>query len=158
MLINLQAWHAIELSKPYLSWALSNKASELCQTLNYHRMPDTDSSDDAKFKKFLFWTNYYLDKSLSLRLGRASTIPDWDITTHRPTTSDPHKEPVMAYFVLWVESARCQGNIYQLMYSPEAVAQPDHVRQARAQLLVDNLRTLEEATQETHVGRSAESS
>ncbi|KAK7699663.1 hypothetical protein SLS64_011436 [Diaporthe eres] len=144
------AWHAIELSKPYLSWALSNKASELCQTLNYHRMPDTDNGDDAKFKKFLFWTNYFLDKSLSLRLGRASTIPDWDITTYRPSTSDPCKEPGMAYYVLWVESARCQGNIYQLLYSPEAVAQPDYVRQARAQLLVDNLRTLEGATQETH--------
>lgn len=153
LLINSQAWHAIELSKPYLSWALSNKASELCQTLNYHRMPDTDNSDEAKCKKFLFWTNYFLDKSLSLPLGRASTIPDWDITTHRPSTNDPCKEPAMAYYVLWVESARCQGNIYQLLYSPEAVAQPDHVRQARAQFLVDNLRTLEDATQETHVGR-----
>ncbi|KAL2278772.1 hypothetical protein FJTKL_14221 [Diaporthe vaccinii] len=143
------AWHAIELSKPYLSWALSNKGSEQCQTLNYHRMPDTDNGDDAKFKKFLFWTNYFLDKSLSLRLGRASTIPNWDITTHRPLTNDPCKEPGMAYYVLWVESARCQGNIYQLLYSPEAVSQPGHVRSTRAQLLVDNLRTLEGATQET---------
>ncbi|GKT42758.1 uncharacterized protein ColSpa_02939 [Colletotrichum spaethianum] len=65
------AWHAIELSKPYLSWALSAKASELCQTLSYHRIPDTDNSDDAKFRRFLFWTNYFLDKCLSLRLGRA---------------------------------------------------------------------------------------
>lgn len=120
-------------------------------------MPDADSSDDAKFKRFLFWTNYFLDKSLSLRLGRASTIPDWDITTRRPSTGDPHKEPVFAYFVLWVESARCQGNIYQLLYSPEALAQPEHVRQSRAQLLVENLRVLEEATQETHVGGNSES-
>ncbi|KAI0882423.1 uncharacterized protein GGS22DRAFT_43903 [Annulohypoxylon maeteangense] len=144
------AWHAIELSKPYLAWALSSKASELCQTLGYHRMPDIDNSDNAKFKKFLFWTNYFLDKSLSLRLGRASTIPDWDITTHRPSISDPHKEPAVAYFVLWVEAARCQGNIYELLYSPDAVAQPDDVRQSRAQLLVNNLQTLEQATQETH--------
>jgi len=158
LLTSGQAWHAIELSKPYLSWALSNKASELCQTLGYHRIPDTDNSDDAKFKKFLFWTNYFLDKSLSLRLGRTSSIADWDITTRRPSTSDPHKEPAMAYFVLWVEAARCQGNIYQMLYSPEAVTQPDHIRQSRAQHLVDNLRTLEQATQETHVGRIAEPS
>ncbi|OHW96910.1 fungal specific transcription factor domain-containing protein [Colletotrichum incanum] len=144
------AWHAIELSKPYLSWALSAKASELCQTLSYHRIPDTDNSDDAKFRKFLFWTNYFLDKCLSLRLGRASTIPDWDITTHRPSTTDTHNEAVMAYFVLWVESARCQGNIYELLYSPEAVAQPDHVRQSRAQLLVNDLRMLDQAMQETN--------
>lgn len=152
-LTHTQAWHAVELSKPDLSWALSNKASELCQTLKYHRVPDADSSDDAKFKRFLFWTNYFLDKSLSLRLGRASTTPDWDITMRRPATGGPHKEPVFAYFVLWIESARCQGNLYQLLYSPEAVAQPEHVRQSRAQLLVDNLCVLEEATQETHVGR-----
>ncbi|WYZ33787.1 hypothetical protein EsH8_I_000063 [Colletotrichum jinshuiense] len=143
------AWHAIELSKPYLSWALSAKASELCQTLSYHRIPDTDNSDDAKFRRFLFWTNYFLDKCLSLRLGRASTILDWDITTHRPSTTDTHKEAVTAYFVLWVESARCQGNIYELLYSPEAVAQPDHVRQSRAQLLVNDLRMLDQAMQET---------
>ncbi|WQF79089.1 hypothetical protein CDEST_04103 [Colletotrichum destructivum] len=144
------AWHAIELSKPYLARALSAKASELCQTLSYHRIPDTDNSDDAKYRKFLFWTNYFLDKCLSLRLGRASTIPDWDITTHRPSTTDTHKEAVMAYFVLWVESARCQGNIYELLYSPEAIAQPDHVRQSRAQLLMNDLRMLDQAMQETN--------
>ncbi|ENH64121.1 Putative transcriptional regulatory protein C11D3.07c [Fusarium oxysporum f. sp. cubense race 1] len=144
------AWHAIELSKPYLSWALSSKASELCQTLGYHRMPDTDNSDDAKFRKFLFWTNYFLDKSLCLRLGRASTIPDWDITTHRPAISDPHQEPVMAYFVLWIEAARCQGNIYELLYCPEAITQLEHVRHTRVQLLVNDLHMLEQATQETH--------
>lgn len=59
----------------------------------------------------------------------------------------------MAYFVLWVESARCQGNIYELLYSPEAVTQPAHIRQSRAQLLVNDLRMLEQTTQETHVGR-----
>lgn len=60
----------------------------------------------------------------------------------------------MAYFALWVESARCQGNIYELLYSPEAVAQPADVRQSRAQLLVNNLHILEQATQETNVGQS----
>ena len=114
-------------------------------------MPDTDNSDDAKFRKFLFWTNYFLDKSLCLRLGRASTIPDWDITTHRPAISDPHQEPVMAYFVLWIEAARCQGNIYELLYCPEAITQLEHVRHTRVQLLVNDLHTLEQATQETHV-------
>lgn len=39
-----------------------------------------------------------------------------------------------------------------MLYSPEAITQPDHIRQSRAQLLVDNLRELEQATQETNVG------
>ncbi|TQN65622.1 Leptomycin B resistance protein pmd1, partial [Colletotrichum shisoi] len=90
------------------------------------------NSDDARCRKFLFWTNYFLDKCLSLRLGRASTIPDWDITTHRPSTADTHKEAVV-------------------VYSPEAIAQPDHARQSRAQLLVNDLRMLGQAMKETEV-------
>lgn len=116
-------------------------------------MPNTSTGNDDKFARFLFWTNYFLDKSLSLRLGRASTIPDWDITTRRPSPDDTQNEPAIAYFAQWVEVARCQGTIYELLYSPEAVTQPDHVRHARVQLLVNNLQALEEVTQEIHVGR-----
>lgn len=58
----------------------------------------------------------------------------------------------MAYFVLWVETARCQGNIYEMLYSPDATAQPVHVLQARVQRLVTDLQDLEKATVMTNVG------
>jgi transcription factor-like protein len=154
LLTVIQAWHAIELSKPYLAWSLSAKAAELCQTLGYHRM-QVPSTEDAKFANFLFWTNYFIDKSLSLRLGRASMIPDWDITTRRPNATDPHTEPVWAYFALWTETARCQGNIYELLYSPEAIVQPQHVRQSRTEILANSMQILEQATQDTHVSCQA---
>ncbi|KAM5375809.1 hypothetical protein ACJZ2D_005865 [Fusarium nematophilum] len=146
------AWHAIELSKPSLSWTLCSKASELCHTLGYHRAASmqNDTPDEIQFKKFLFWSIYFVEKSLSLRLGRPSTIPDWDITISRPSTADAHQQPVMAYFALWVEASRCQGNIYELLYSPDSMSQADDVRRARVQLLVSDLANLHKATQETN--------
>ncbi|KAI8713442.1 Zn(2)-C6 fungal-type domain-containing protein [Fusarium sp. LHS14.1] len=146
------AWHAIELSKPSLSWTLCSKASELCHTLGYHRATSmhSDAPDEVEFKKFLFWSVYFIEKCLSLRLGRPSTMPDWDITISRPSTTDTHQHSVLAYFVLWIESARCQGNIYELLYSADAMSQPDDVRGARVELLVSDLANLQKATQETN--------
>ncbi|KAI8656887.1 Zn(2)-C6 fungal-type domain-containing protein [Fusarium sp. Ph1] len=146
------AWHAIELSKPSLSWTLCSKASELCHTLGYHRATSmqTDAPDEIHFKKFLFWSVYFIEKCLSLRLGRPSTMPDWDITISRPSTTDTHQHPVMAYFVLWIESARCQGNIYELLYSADSMNQTEDVRRARVELLVSDMANLQKATQETN--------
>lgn len=125
----------------------------MCQSLGYHRVAsiEDDNSEDAKLKKLLFWSIYSIDKSLSLRLGRASTIPEWTITTSRPSITDFHHHPALAYFVLWVETSRCQGNIYEMLYSPEATIQRDEVRQARVQRLVFDLQELENATLETNV-------
>ncbi|THX04745.1 hypothetical protein D6D17_05495 [Aureobasidium pullulans] len=88
-LTEIQAYYAIEFSTASLCWSLASKASALCQTLGYHR---TVTSHDrvvtnSKYTRFLFWTTYYLDKSLSLRLGRASTIQDWDVTAIPPSAS-----------------------------------------------------------------------
>ncbi|PYI12339.1 hypothetical protein BO78DRAFT_2004 [Aspergillus sclerotiicarbonarius CBS 121057] len=145
------AFHFVELSKPLMSWIFSSKASELCQTLGYHRNASMkfDSQETIQCKTFLFWGVYFLDKSLSLRLGRASTIPDCDITIPRPSANNCNA-PVMAYFPLWIESARCQGSIYAMLYSPSSLAQPDHVRQGRVHILLNDLQALEKATQETH--------
>ncbi|KAL3446140.1 hypothetical protein BJX65DRAFT_296580 [Aspergillus insuetus] len=146
------AFYAIELSKPSLSWTLSAKGSELCQTLGYHKLASVknDKQEDFQYKQFLFWSIYFIDKSLSLRLGRPSTIPDWDITVPRPSTNDSHSEPVLAYFVLSIETARCQGNIYEMLYSPNSMTQPDQVKQSRVEALVSDLRNLEAKTWETN--------
>ncbi|KAE8135088.1 hypothetical protein BDV38DRAFT_294908 [Aspergillus pseudotamarii] len=146
------AFHFIELSKPSMSWTYSSKASELCQTLGYHRNASmkADSQGTIQYKLFLFWSVYFLDKSLSLRLGRASTIPDCEITILRPSVNSFSHAPVMAYFPLWIECARCQGSIYAMLYSPSSLAQPDTVRHDRVQILVNDLQALEKATRDTH--------
>ncbi|KAL3259781.1 hypothetical protein ABHI18_005089 [Aspergillus niger] len=121
------AFYAIEFSKPSLSWTLSAKGSELCQTLGYHRLAAC----------LCGW-------------GDPRQYPDWDITVPRPSTNDPHSEPVLAYFVLSIETARCQGNIYEMLYSPNSMTQPDQVKQSRVEALVSDLRNLEAKTWETN--------
>ncbi|GKT59840.1 fungal specific transcription factor domain-containing protein [Colletotrichum tofieldiae] len=122
------AFYAMEFSKSSLCWALSSKASELCQTLGYHQAAPAQSErpGDSKYTGFLFWTTYYIDKSLSLRLGRASNIPDWDTNINPPAIPSTDQEPVLAFFPLWVRTAKCQGDIYKMLYSAGSINQPDH--------------------------------
>ncbi|CAG7997039.1 unnamed protein product [Penicillium salamii] len=150
--LTLGAFHFIELSKPCMSWTFSSNASQLCQTLGYHRKISMkgDSQETVQYKSFLFWGVYFLDKCLSLRLGRASTIPDSDITLPRPSAGKPNDAPVMAYYPLWTESARLQGRIYDMLYSPCSLAQPNHVRYDQVQHLVSELQALKKETQDVN--------
>ncbi|KAM0530094.1 hypothetical protein ACHAPS_000735 [Verticillium nonalfalfae] len=147
------AFYTLQFAKSSLCWALSSKASELCQTLGYHRAASTENqvAEDPAYAQFLFWTTYYIEKGLSLRLGRPSTIPDWDITVSPPSSSAPDQAPVLAFFVLWVQTAKCQGNIYELLYSPGAVGLPDALRQSRVEILLSSLRDIDKETQKTRV-------
>ncbi|KAF5010763.1 hypothetical protein FDECE_3093 [Fusarium decemcellulare] len=154
----LGAFHAIEISKPSLSWTLICKASELCQTLGYHRVSTmkNDKPRDVQRKQFLFWNVYFIDKSLSLRLGRASTIQDWDVTVPLPTMDPIEATPLSAFVSLWVATARCQGQIYELLYSPDSVTQPDDVRRFRVQTLVGSLQDISRRTKELNGQRLQE--
>lgn len=123
------------------------KGSELCQTLGYHHTKSqTDgSSDELNHERYLFWCVYILDKGLSLRLGRASTISDWDITIPPPPlpSSQSLGQPGQFCLRLSVKSARCHGNIQELLHSPAALAQPDHIRQSNVETLRNQLNDLE---------------
>ncbi|KAF9872071.1 fungal specific transcription factor [Colletotrichum karsti] len=99
---------------------------------------------------FIFWNVYYIDKTLSLRLGRASTIPDWHITMPEPLLEEPIDNPLVPYYVLWIHTAKCQGKIYEMLYSPESVVQPYHVRQTRVHELVSMLQDIETRTQQAN--------
>lgn len=136
-------------------WTLASKASEICQTLGYHRksVARNPNPEASRYAQFLFWTTYYVDKTLSLRLGRASTIPDWEISIDLPALPNGDQEPVLAYFVLWIKLARCQGNIYEMLYSPGSMMQSDSVRQSRVDLLRKDLEDLERETENTLVSK-----
>ncbi|KAL4723265.1 hypothetical protein ACLX1H_009755 [Fusarium chlamydosporum] len=140
----LGAFYAIEISKPSLSWTLSCKASELCQTLGYHRMSTmkNDKPREAQRKQFLFWNTYFIDKSLSLRLGRASTIQDWDVTVPLPSENPINATPLSPFIALWIATARCQGHIYEHLYSPGSMKESDDVRRFRSQKLVSDLQDI----------------
>lgn len=112
-----------------------------------------DPPDEAARKQALFWGVYMADKGLALRMGRASSIQDWDITIPLPKP-ERARGPLWHYFTLWVLCARVQGRIYELLYSPESVTQPAHVRQSRVDTLTRELDVVDIRTREANVGSS----
>jgi hypothetical protein len=83
---HVQAFHCIGESKNAMAWSLISNASHIAQTLLYQREPLNVIHDttESQSQQSLFWTIYRVEKGLSLRLGRSSTICDSDITIFLP--------------------------------------------------------------------------
>ena len=127
-----QAFDAIENSKAKMAWMFISTASSLCQTLDYHRQSNPKSNQplhDAQVR--LFWSVYKIEKGLSLRLGRASTIRDSEITL--PIAPDEPRS---------IRVGRIQGKVYDQLYSPEGLSRTYEERIAVADALAMELRDL----------------
>ena len=116
---------------------MTSQASQLCHLLGYHRAStfgDEEGRDNETSRPILFWMVYMLDKGLSLCLGRASTIQDYDITLPREIGKLYAGNEWKELLNIWIKHAEIQGNIYEKLYSPPALRQPEEhrVRAARA--------------------------
>ncbi|KXH67887.1 fungal specific transcription factor, partial [Colletotrichum salicis] len=69
-----------------------------CNTTTTTTTTTTTNPDDEEYKIFLFWSVYFIDKSLSLRLGRPSTIQDYDVTAPYPSSASKMHGALMSYF------------------------------------------------------------
>jgi hypothetical protein len=98
---------------------------------------DTESVRQDKIN--LFWTIYSIDKALSLRLGRAATIQDYDISVPITPYIFGNVEPWSTIYTLWIHHARIQGNVYEQLYSPKALNQPEEQRVIQARKLAADL-------------------
>lgn len=139
--LTMQAVYAIEISKPSFAWTLISTAAQLCQTLGYHRASsmENDSQEVQENKHRLFWSVYCLDKGLSLRLGRASTIQDYDISS----TPTFNRADISGFwktvYYLWIALSRIQGKVYELLYSPAGLSQPEAQRIDHARRLASEM-------------------
>ncbi|GIJ85287.1 hypothetical protein Asppvi_004143 [Aspergillus pseudoviridinutans] len=139
--LTLGAIHATEISKPSFAWALTSNAARLCQNLGYHRSSSMSQySDKEKAKALsLFLCVYCLDKALSLRLGRASSIQDYDITIPEDLGGHTVDEPWRTMYHLWVKTAEIQGKVYEQLYSPAALSGPERERALCARQLASEM-------------------
>lgn len=130
------------MSKPSFAWTLTSTAARLCQTLGYHRASsmDHDSPSIQQAKTGLFWSIYCLDKALSLRLGRSSSIQDYDISLPPVLDTTGVAEPWKTLYPLWMRLAGIQGKVYELLYSPAALAQPEEDRVSHALQLASEMK------------------
>ncbi|KAL3429734.1 hypothetical protein BDV09DRAFT_35801 [Aspergillus tetrazonus] len=134
--LTMGAAHAIEISKPSFALTLTSTASRLCQELGFHQMPSIENvgAKEKQRRLTLFWSIYCMDRALALRLGRAATIPDYDIDVPVSFEGDTVGIYKSAQ-VLWIELARIQGLVYQKLYSPAALRQDEMARVAEARWL-----------------------
>ncbi|CVL08695.1 uncharacterized protein FMAN_06864 [Fusarium mangiferae] len=133
--------YCLETCKPSAAWDFITSASHLSQTLGLHSKTTMalDPPDLRSTKIGIFWLVYIQEKGLSLRLGRASTIRDADITIPVPSMEC---RPNIGYFGQldkMKELASLQGKIYDQLYSSAALAQPQSVRATRARGLASEL-------------------
>ncbi|TDZ30973.1 putative transcriptional regulatory protein [Colletotrichum trifolii] len=124
------AVYAVDVSKASLAWLFTSTAASLCQTLGYHRISQTRSASAGPrdIKPLLFWHVYMLDKTLSLRTGRASVIQDWDITLPRRVDNTMVADPWGAVITMWIQQSEIQHRVYEQLYSPLALNQSQKER------------------------------
>lgn len=127
-----QAFNAIENSKATMAWTYISAASDLCQRLGYHRLPtrETDQSTQASRER-LFWNIYKLERGLSLRFGRPSSLRDSEITL-----------PIDQNELRVTKVARIQGKVYDELYSPKGLSRPYVERGHIAEGLAAEMRVL----------------
>lgn len=82
-------------------------------------------------KQRLFLTIYRIDKSLSLRLGRASTIQEYTLSL-----------PLQLFEQRWNRTATILGAAYEQLYSPSGLSQPHAERIRKAEVLAREMQSL----------------
>ncbi|KAJ5786105.1 transcriptional regulator family: Fungal Specific TF [Penicillium pulvis] len=141
--LSLGALHGVEISKPSLSWTLASTAMHMCQTLGYHRISsmEHDPPSVQKEKQCLFWSVYTILNLMSLRLGRASVIQDFDIALPSPFETFPCNDIWGHICALWTTQAMIQNKVYTTLYSPAALNQPESVRVSHARSLAAEMKS-----------------
>ncbi|KAJ5665190.1 uncharacterized protein N7477_007638 [Penicillium maclennaniae] len=139
--LTVGAMHGIEISKPSVSWTLASMAIQMCQTLGYHRLSsmEHDSQEVQEKKQTVFWSAFTILNLLSLRLGRASPVPDYDIGVPSPLDTCTGKNAWKTVCALWTKQSMIEGKIYALLYSPAALNQLESERVAHARQLATEL-------------------
>lgn len=125
----------------------------MCQTLGFHSSVPlvAETSESKRGKTQLFWAIYTTEKMLALRLGRSSTIRDHDITVPRIGQTTSRHALLNELFPAWIETSDLQGRIYDEIYSPGSLAQPEAVRTSKARALANEAKRLLQAQDEIQV-------
>ena len=132
--------YAIGISSLSMAWTLISTAARLCQSLGYHRIGSAKELDvvDLDTKRAIFGYVYILDKTLSLRLGRPSSMHEYNLTPEKILiTTAPGIQPWNLVWCLWIEAATIHGWTFEQLYSPQAIGLSHVERTEAVQRLAD---------------------
>jgi hypothetical protein len=134
----------MEMAKPTLCWTLNSMAAGLAQSLGYHRANSlSDDPEERYTRRYAFWGIYICDKGLSLRLGRASSIQDYDLSLQLPETEGNDQLPIfLTLRRFWVLTASIQGRIYEQLYSATALTSSAEERANKALRLAEEMEAI----------------
>lgn len=127
--------HAHNEAELSLQWTLTSAAARHCIALGYHREEGLAQfpAQEAETVRRIFWQIYTCDKNLSLRLGKASTIQDFDTDIRQvPISEDPKRAPWDLAFVACTKLAHLQGCLYEGLYSSAA---RKHTKEERSEVV-----------------------
>ncbi|CAG9988302.1 unnamed protein product, partial [Clonostachys byssicola] len=142
--LTLATLYCLEKCKPSAAWAFICTASQQSQALGLHSMIawHTETMESKQYRMRLFWTIYTVEKTLAFRLGRSSTIRDNDISIPRISNDASSEYGIDDTFSFWIELSSLQGRVYDEVYSPISLTQPEEIRSARARGLATQARGL----------------
>ncbi|KAM5385589.1 hypothetical protein ACJZ2D_000788 [Fusarium nematophilum] len=129
--------YAVDVSRPTVAWFLNSAAANICHIAGFHRYNESISETPAgKLRSTLFWQIYTNDKALALRLHRAPMTQDYDISIPRIVHFEgPMSFEMSGVVLMWVRLATLQGQVYEKLYSPAALALPQSDLAERARIL-----------------------
>ncbi|KAF2260489.1 hypothetical protein CC78DRAFT_536366 [Lojkania enalia] len=155
--LTLGAMRAQLEAKPMLLCTLISAAISQCRMIGYQReiTYQNDHTGNSDIARLLFWTIYVTDKTMSLLLGRASSLQDFEIDARYPAVSnDPTRHPWDKSFIMGIKIARIQGQIYDRLYSPAALALPSFERIQRMTDLTIALKSWFEEKDQIDISRA----
>lgn len=130
--------------KPLAAWRYISASVQMCQTLGYNReralVPE--SPQQQRRRKRLVWMIIIIDKTLSLRLGRASSIRDGEFTLEKLSDNSQDDLSAFSFMTLlskWIELSLLEGQVYDAIFSPTALLQPENIRESRARTLAADI-------------------
>lgn len=116
-------------------------ALQMSQTLGFHRASsmERDPPSLREQKQVLFWSIYTVINLMSLRLGRASGIQDYEIDIPPPGEVFSKSGSWATICVIWANQAMIQSQVYTHLYSPAALNKPESERVSHARRLASEM-------------------
>ncbi|KAK2687583.1 hypothetical protein QWA68_013528 [Fusarium oxysporum] len=144
----MTACYYLNECKMSLAWNHIAAAAQMCFKLGLHTdLSFSPGSQDARSSRArLFWFIYMLDKILSLRLNRPFVIDDRNVSARLDCIEMISGNRLCRIIPKWIKISMMHGKVYHDIYSAKALLELQHVREARARSLANELETLFHST------------
>jgi hypothetical protein len=125
----------------------------MCQRLGLIRetLPKPETREEKSRRvKIVCWI-HILDKMLAMRLSRPTLIRVGEITLNFEAFEDTGSDGLPPVMSKWTNFCDVQGRVYDDLYSPRALLQPDDERESRARNLAEDMKKVFHSKNATEV-------